>query len=125
MMDMNMVIANNVTKYLDKQNKKQVELADYLEVSRQTVSKMLSGIRIINAGELKKIADFLCTSMEALTTIPQDYEETDVFHVFMGKAGTEEARQAIRDIDKIIELILFHDKVRENGISMREELIDF
>lgn len=125
MMDVNMVIANNVTKYLDKQNRKQVELAEYLEVSRQTVSKMLSGIRIINAGELKKIADFLCTSMEALTTIPQDYEETDVFHVFMGKAGTEEARQAIRDIDKIIELILFHDKVRENGISMREEWTDF
>ena len=122
---MNVVIANNVMMYLDKQHKKQVELAEYLEVSRQTVSKMLSGIRTISAGELRKIADFLCISMETLTTIPQNYEETDVFRVFMGKAGTEEARQAIRDIDKIIELILFHDKVRENGIVMREEWTDF
>ena len=125
MVDMNAVIANNVTLHLEKQHKKQVELAEYLKVSRQTVSKMLSGTRIISAGELRKIADFLCTGMEALTTIPQDYEETDVIRVFMGKAGTEEARQAIRDIDRIIEMILFHDKVRENGIAMREEWTDF
>ena len=43
----------------------------------------------------------------------------------MGKAKTEEARQAVRDIDKVIELILFHDKVRENGVAMREEWTDF
>lgn len=125
MVDMNVVIANNISISLEKQNRKQVDLADYLEVSRQTVNKMLSGIRMISAGELRKIADFLKTSMEDLTTIPQDYEETDVFHVFMGKVGTEEAQQAIKDIDKLIELILFHDKVRENGIAMREEWTDF
>ena len=122
---MNAVIAKNVSVSLAKQNRKQIELAEYLEVSRQTVSKMLSGIRTISAGELRRIADFLCTSMEDLTTIPQNYEETDVFRVFMGKAKTEEARQAVRDIDKVIELILFHDKVRENGVAMREEWTDF
>ena len=122
---MNAVIAKNVSVSLAKQNRKQIELAEYLEVSRQTVSKMLSGIRTISAGELRRIADFLCTSMEDLTTIPQNYEEADVFRVFMGKAKTEEARQAVRDIDKVIELILFHDKVRENDVAMREEWTDF
>ncbi len=122
---MNAVIAKNVSVSLAKQNRKQIELAEYLEVSRQTISKMLSGIRTISAGELRRIADFLCTSMEDLTTIPQNYEEADVFRVFMGKAKTEEARQAVRDIDKVIELILFHDKVRENGVAMREEWTDF
>lgn len=125
MIDMNAVIANNISMSLEKQNKKQVELAEYLKVSRQTVNKMLSGIRTITAGELRKIADFFGSSMEDLTTIPQNYEETDVFRVFMGKAGTEEARQSIRDIDKLIEMILFHDKVRENGIAMREEWTEF
>ena len=118
------MIAKNVSVSLAKQNRKQIELAEYLEVSRQTISKMLSGIRTISAGELRRIADFLCTSMEDLTTIPQNYEEADVFRVFMGKAKTEEARQAVRDIDKVIELILFHDKVRENGVAMREEWTD-
>ena len=125
MVDMNAVIASNITMYLEKQHKKQVELAEYLEVSRQTVNKMLSGIRTISAGELRKIAEFFCTSMEELTTIPQNYEETDVFRVFMGKVGTEQAGQSIRDIDKLIELILFHDKVRENGIAMSEEWTEF
>ena len=125
MVDMNVVIANNISRFLDKQNKKQVELAEYLEVSRQTVNKMLSGARTINAGELRMIAGFFETSMEELTTIPQNYEETDVFRVFMGKVGTEEAQQALNDIDKVIELILFHDKVRKNGVEMREEWDDF
>ncbi len=125
MVDMNVVIANNISMSLEKQNRKQVELADYLEVSRQTVNKMLSGSRTINASELKMIASFLGTSMEELTTIPQNYEETDVFRVFMGKVGTEEAQQALNDIDKVIELILFHDKVRKNGVEMREEWTDF
>lgn len=125
MVDMNVVIANNISIWLEKQNKKQVELAEYLSVSRQTVNKMLNGSRTISAGELRKSADFFKTSMEELTTIPQNYEETDVFRVFMGKTGTEEARQAVRDIDKLIGLILFHDKVRENGIAMRKEWTDF
>lgn len=125
MVDMNAVIANNISMSLEKQNKKQVELAEYLEVSRQTVNKMLSGIRTISAGELRKIAEFFGSSMEDLTTIPQNYEETDVFRVFMGKVGTAEAQQSIRDIDKLIEMILFHDKVRDNGIAMREEWTEF
>lgn len=125
MVDMNVVIANNISRSLEKQNRKQVELADYLEVSRQTVNKMLSGARTINAGELRMIADFLGTSMEELTTIPQNCEETDVFRVFMGKVETEEAQKALNDIDKVIELILFHDKVRKNGVAMREEWTDF
>ena len=54
MIDMNAVIANNISLSLEKQNRKQVELAEYLEISRQTVNKMLSGIRTISAGELRR-----------------------------------------------------------------------
>lgn len=125
MIDMNTVIANNISINLEKNQKKQVELAEHLAVSRQTVNKMLSGARTINAGELKQIAEFLCTSMEELTSIPQNYEEIDVFHVFMGQVKTKEAQQSIKDIDTLIELILFHDNVRKNGIAMREEWTDF
>lgn len=125
MTDMNAVIANNISIHLEKKQKKQVELAEYLAVSRQTVSKMLNGIRTITAGELKQIAEFLCTSMEDLTSIPQNYEEMNVFHAFMGQVKTREARQSIQDIDTLAGLILFHDNVRKNGIAMREEWTDF
>lgn len=125
MVDMNLVIANNINAFLEQNHKKQVDLANYLHVSRQVVNKMLNGTRTINAAELLQIARFCGTNMEALTTIPDDYEETDVFHVFMGQVKTEAARQSIQDIDTLIELILFHDKVRETGTAMREEWIDF
>lgn len=125
MVDMNMVIANNINAFLEKRQKKQVELAAYLNVSRQTVSKMLNGARTVNAGELRKIADFLNTSMEELTSIPRDYEKTDVFHVFMGQVQSKEARQTIKDIDILIDMILFHENIKESGIALREEWTDF
>jgi len=125
MVDMNVVIANNINAFLEQNQKKQVDLAKYLHVSRQIVSKMLNGTRTINAAELFQIARFCGTNMETLTAVPDNYEETDVFHVFMGQVKTEEARQSIRDIDTLIELILFHNKVRENGMAMREEWTDF
>ena len=125
MIDMNNIIANNITMFLEQNHKKQVDLANHLHVSRQVVHKMLNGTRTINAAELCQIAGFCGTSMEALTTIPEQFEENDVFHVFMGQVKTEEARQSIQDIDTLIELILFHDKVRENGMAMREEWTDF
>ena len=58
MVDMNTVIGVNINTCLMKRNRKQTELADYLEVSRQTVNKMISGIRGVNAAELRKIAEF-------------------------------------------------------------------
>lgn len=125
MVDMNIIIANNINIFLEKNQRKQVELAGYLHVSRQIVSKMLSGARTINAGELRQIAEFCGTSMEELTSVPQDYEETDVFHVFMGKVKSKEAQQSIQDIDTVIDLILFHDRVRENGAAMGEERMEF
>lgn len=125
MIDMNMIIADNINKCLEKQQKKQVELAEYLNVSRQTVSKMLNGARTITAGELKRIAEFCCSTMEELTSVPTNYDETDIFHVFMGQVNTEAAKQSIKDIDILTELILFHDQVKENGAATREEWTDF
>lgn len=125
MLDMNMVIANNISRSLGSHNKKQIDLAEYMGMSKQTISKMINGARAISAAELRKISEFCGTSMETLTTIPQDYVESDVCHVLMGQVQTEEAKQAIQDIDKLIELYLFHSKVKENGMAMREEWSDF
>lgn len=125
MIDMNLVIANNINAFLEQNHQKQADLANHLHVSRQIVNKMQNGTRTINAAELLQIAQFCGTNMETLTTVPDNYEENDVFHVFMGQAKTEEARQSIRDINTLIELILFHAKIRENGMAMREEWTDF
>ena len=56
MLDVNMIIANNIQAELKKENKKQVDLAEGIGVSKQTMSKIMNGARAINAIELHKIS---------------------------------------------------------------------
>ena len=69
MVDMNVMIASNILALLKSQNRKQIDLADALKTNKQTVNKMLNGTRMINAVELKAIADYLGVRMEELTKI--------------------------------------------------------
>ena len=49
MVNMNEIISNNIINIMKQNGKKQIDLAGYLGVSKQIVSKMLSGVRVINA----------------------------------------------------------------------------
>ena len=118
MVDMNMIIAGNILSLLKKQNKKQTDLANALRTNKQTVNKMLNGTRMINAVELKSIAEYLGVKMEELTKIPSIHADTNLVHVFMGKVQSEQAKQALVIADELSDMILFHKKVRENGEAM-------
>ena len=63
MIGMNATISNNVLKMLKQNGKKQNELAEALGISKQVMSNMLSGTRMINAIELHQIADFFHVRM--------------------------------------------------------------
>ena len=89
MFDVNSMIAANIVAILKKQNRKQIDLAGALQTNKQTISKMLNGSRMINAIELKRIAEFLGVKMEALNIA-----------------------------DKLSNMILFHSRVRDNGMAM-------
>ena len=118
MVDMNTVIAGNILSLLKKQNKKQTDLANALRTKKQTVNKMLNGTRMINAVELKSIAEYLGVKMEELTKIPSIHADTNIVHVFMGKVQSEQTKQALVIADELSDMILFHKKVRENGEAM-------
>lgn len=118
MLDINLVLANNILDLLKKQGKKQIDLADSVGVSKQTMSKMLNGGRVINAAELHKIADFLSVPMDVLVKIPEHYAEYSGIRAFMGRVESPEARKALEVADKMSDMILFHKKVRENGMKM-------
>ena len=120
MVDINMIIANNILGILKKQGKKQIDLADGIGVSKQTVSKMLNGDRTINAVELKRIADYLKVSMESIMQMPENPIVTDVIHTFMGRVETKEAREALKVADEVSDMILFHSRVRRNGTAMMQ-----
>lgn len=116
MVDINMIIAKNISCALKAVGKKQYELADAIGYSKQVVSNMLSGSRTVNALELKKIAEFCNVPMENLVTLPEKPSETNVIRAFIGQVKTEEARKGIEIADKLIDLYLFHSRVYKSGI---------
>ena len=120
MVDVNAMIATNIVAILKQQNRKQIDLAEALQTNKQTISKMLNGSRMINAIELKQIAEFLGVKMEELTKVHENKTDTDIVHAFMGKVDSEQAKEALQIADRLSDMILFHRKVRENGTSMME-----
>lgn len=120
MLDMNLVIANNILMRLKEQNKKQVDLADGIGISKQTVSKMLNGSRSINAIELRRIAEYLGVTMDILAKLPEVPQENNIIHAFMGRVTSEGGKNALAIADKLSDMILFHSKVRANGTQMMQ-----
>ena len=114
MLDANMIIANNIQAELKKENKKQVDLPEEAEVSKQTMSK------IINAIELHKISEYLRVSIDSLMKMPKKPMDMNVIHAFMGRVKTEEARKGIQLADELSDMILFHTRVCENGKKMEQ-----
>ena len=120
MVNVNEIICNNIMNIMKQNNKKQVDLAGYLGVSKQVTSKMLSGARIINAIELKKIAEFLDVSMEILVKVPQVIPETNTVKAFMGRVESQEAKDGLAIADEIANLICFYARTHENAIEMMQ-----
>ena len=114
------IISNNIMNIMKQNGKKQIDLADYLGVSKQVISKMLTGGRMINAIELQKISEFLGTSMDNLVKRPEVLQETNAIKVFMGKVETQEAKNGLEIADEIANLICFYARTRENAKEMME-----
>lgn len=87
MLDVNMIIANNIQAELKKENKKQVDLAEGIGVSKQTMSKIMNGARAINAIELHKISEYLHVSMDSLMKMPEKPMDTNL--LLCGKCRPE------------------------------------
>lgn len=120
MVNVNEIISNNIMNIMKQNNKKQVDLAGYLGVSKQVTSKMLSGVRMINAIELQKIAEFLDVSMESLVKVPQVIPETNTVKAFMGRVESQEAKDGLAIADEIANLICFYARTHENAIEMMQ-----
>lgn len=108
-MNMNEVIAMNISNLLSQNKKKQQDLADALNMPKQTISKILNGARMISAPELSKIAHFFNVTMDSLVQ-----ENNQVIYspikVFMGEVNSESGRAAIETAEKLMDLYSFHHK---------------
>ena len=120
MVGINATISNNIQMLLRQNGNKQNDLADALGVSKQIVSNMLSGNRMINAVELRKIADFFDVTMEKLMESSEDADSMDAIHVFMGEVKTPAARKSLEIADKLADMILYYARLRENAEQMNQ-----
>ncbi len=120
MVDMNTVIARNISEQLKKQGRKQTELAEGIGVTKQVINKILNGSRMVNAVELHRIADYLHVTMEELVADGEDGQNVDVIRAFMGQVGSDAAREALAVADELADMILFHARIRENQAVMMQ-----
>jgi transcriptional regulator with XRE-family HTH domain len=123
MTDMNLVIAKNILASLKAKKKKQKELAEYLEVSPQIMSKIMNGERSVSAFEMKKISEFLDVPFkDLLKESDNNVDELNIPLVFMGKISSEGGRKAVELANDVADTIIFYDRIIENGKKSEEEM---
>lgn len=120
MVDINVIVANNISDLMKRDNKKQIDLANAIGVSKQIMSKMLNGSRLISIVELRKIAEYFNVKTDDLMKIPNTVNYGNVVKAFMGKVNSGAAREALRMVDELADMIIFHANVRENAVIMSE-----
>lgn len=120
MINVNEIISRNILTIMKQNGKKQVELANYMGVSKQDVSKMLSGARLISAVELGEAAAFLNVPMELLVRIPQGSPRINEVREFMGSVESENARNGLKIADEIADMICFYERNLENYAAMMQ-----
>jgi len=118
MADINEIVVHNILNLMTKNTIKQFELADAIGVSKQTMSKMLNGSRLINVSELKLISKFFNVSVDELVKENIETDEINVIRAFMGKVNSDTARKALQTIDELADMIIFHADVKENAKEM-------
>ncbi len=118
MMDINVVVANNILNQMKKTNTKQIDLARAIGVSKQIMSKMLNGSRMINVSELHSIADYFKIKMDDLMKMPVATDDENVVKAFMGKVNSESAREALKTLDELADMIVYHANAHENAKIM-------
>ena len=118
MMNINLIIANNIVAKMEEKRKKQIDLANEMNLPKQTISKMLNGSRMINAGELVQIAKVLDVEIVELTALPTMKQGDNAIRAFMGKFESENAKNALEIADELADMIIFHAKVYDNAENM-------
>lgn len=106
-MNMNEIIAMNIHRQLSSSEKNQQDLAKALALSQETISKILSGIRMLSAAEVHKIAEFFNIPTDMLL---QQQTENSPLKVFMGEIHSDGGRQGIKTAEALMKLYTFHHR---------------
>lgn len=121
MLSTNEIIGRNILNILNEKDIKQTQLAEKLDITKQTLNKIIHGRRNISIDEIKKICDILCVDMERLTNEDDlKEEEQEAIKLFMGEVNSKEAKCGLMHAQKIMDMILFHSEIQEKKGILQE-----
>lgn len=107
-------VGNNILQILNKQGKTQQYLANQLGISKQVMSKIISGAKAINVAEITQIANCLNVSTDCLLT--NDVLQTPAHNFsFMGDVKNEKTRKKIEFLKTVIDEIVFLEEYADES----------
>ena len=95
-------VGNNIQSILSVQGKTQQFLAEQLGISKQVMSKIITGAKAINVAEISKIANVLNVSVDRLLETSVIQEPVHNFS-FKGQVKSASTKQKIEILQKIID----------------------
>ena len=100
-----MQVGNNIQRFLNAQGITQQALSTKLGISKQVMSKIITGAKAINVEEIRNIASALNVSIDSLLSIEIEPESIHNF-AFMGKLENDNTKRKIEHLMTIIDEIL-------------------
>ena len=98
-------VGNNIQNVLTAQGRTQQSLADSLGISKQVMSKIISGSKAINVAEISKIANVLDVSVDKLLATNIECEQERTF-AFMGQVENAQTKEKLKFLQTVIDEIL-------------------
>ena len=116
--EINEIIAKNLTKFLNRSGKSQIDLAEYMEVSQATVSNWCKGLKLPRMDKIDKICSFFNVSRSDLMN---DGEDAPQYYL------NDDARELAQFMFENPEYKVLFDasrKVKKEDIEFVKQMID-
>lgn len=115
-MDFFEIVGQNIADVLEEKGITQKQLAEQIGVSKQVMNKIVRGQKAINTLEVKMIADALGATIERLVqergdSWPEASKHEEMLPIFMGQVRSEEAKQGLVFLNKVIREICTMEEV--------------
>lgn len=114
MENFDLIVAQNISDQLEKNNKKQADLARYLNLPRQTISKILAGKRNLLANEITSIARFFSCEISELTKEKGKIDDNNIYAYFMGEVSNKKIKEVFNDIFTLSDIIIEQQYLNDN-----------
>lgn len=107
-------VGRNISDTLEEKGLSQQFLSKEIGVSKQVVSKIVSGAKAINVEEISKIADVLEVSVDQLLKIPSKNSKTADRVCFMGEVKKNDTKAKIKLLQTVIDEIIFLEDLKND-----------